>query len=391
MKERVRLSAFIYMVFAALLPLNQAFKLSDGLTINKITGLLIMVVCGLTVLYRSKGKLKIPQEVLPVILFAIWIFFTSAWSVGDLGLPINLLGSFLMLLSCLFIQFNQKEIFFIKAMLIVVYAAFSVYIVFIASENALRATFSSETGESDPNALALVLAAGLLVAVDFFFENKYKLLSLACIAFIGIAVLMTGSRTGIIAVFCYMIVNAKKKSKKTIRVFIVIAVLVFTILFLIDKGMINTETLDRLTLTSVKDSGGNGRWEIWKIYLKAFFDNPARMLFGYGTGTAHEITYMFSGRKVSSHNDYLLYATTLGLVGLTLFLTIIIRFIRKGIQSESAISVALLSILVVGCMGINYFEKKDAFNLLIMAWQFACIKNVTRLKTKEHATCEIDK
>jgi O-antigen ligase len=373
--EKVRFEALVYAVFAALLPLNQAVKLPGGTTINQVTGTVVLIVFALNYIMRNRGRLSISRELLPVYLFMGWNFLCSMWAIDGFSIPINLMASYLMLLMCLKREFNSKELSFIKWLIITVYVAFSLYIVFVASQNNVRAVLSSKTGEADPNSLAVTLSFAIILSLDMVFSEKKRLFPMACMLSVSIAVLFTGSRTGIIAVlvaaFYLTMKKTKYSRKKIISIFVIVFAMYITLQILIDQNIFNLRVLNRLTLSDITETGGNGRTEIWKIYLEAIFANPIRMLIGYGTGSYTAITYRFAFRQISPHNDYIGYAATLGLVGLFIFIALLVTFIKKGRKNNSSISVALIILLMVGCITIRYFEDKAALNMLILAWQLS--------------------
>lgn len=373
--EKVRFDALLYAIFAALLPLNQAVKLPGGTTINQVTGVIVLIVFGLNYIVRNRGRLTISREFMPVYLSMGWNFLCSMWSISGFSLPINLMASYLMLLMCFKRGFNSKELNVIKWLIITVYAAFSLYIVLVASQNSLRAVLFSKTGEADPNSLALTLSVAIILSLDTVLTDKKRLYPMICMLAVSMAVLFTGSRTGIIAALIaafYLTMQKTKHSRKhIITIFFIILALYVTLQILIDRNIFRLGILDRLTLSDITETGGNGRVEIWKIYLRAIFANPIRTLIGYGTGSYTDITYMYSYRRISPHNDYIGYAATLGVIGLCIFIALFVAFIKKGKKNDSGISVALIILLMVGCITIRYFEDKAAFNMLILAWQFA--------------------
>lgn len=376
--EKVRFEALLYAVFAALLPLNQAIKLPGGRTINQVSGIVLLVIYGLSYLMRNKAKIVVNRDLIPLYFFIVWNFLASMWSIAGFSLPINLMGSFLMLLLCLEKKFNSRELKFIERLILLVYTALSLFIIFSASQNSLRAVLSSSTGEADPNSIALALSVAFILALNRVLSGKSSIFIIVSMIAVALAMLCTGSRTGLVAVLAasfYLTMKKTKHSrKKIVGIFVIVLAMYATLQILIAQNIFNLRVLDRLTLSDVAETGGNGRIDIWKIYLEAIFDNPIRMLIGYGTGSFTSIAYMFAYRQVTPHNDYIGYAATLGLIGFAFFVALLVNFIKKGRETNSSMSIALIIILMIGCLTICYFEKKDASNMLILSWQFAALK-----------------
>jgi hypothetical protein len=377
MNKTVRLGAIAYAVFAALLPLNQAVKLSDGTTINQVTGSLVIVIVGLGLLLRMKGRFIIERDLLTVFLFPAWCIVAATWSIKGFSLPVNLVISFVLLFVALLREFTDKELDMIKSVMSISASIISLYIVFFASHSYLRAVLSSETGESDPNSLALTLAFPFVLMLHEALSGKKSLSNIGGLACVGLGILFTGSRTGLLAVLiasfylAFVKIETHKSRKITLRVFAIVLIIYVALQYVIANDILNLSLLERLTLSNVSETGGGGRIEIWSVYLKAIFNNPLRFLFGYGTGSYTSIAYSFGGISSTPHNDYIGYFATLGLIGFVLFIKLLWVFVKKARRSKSYCSTALLIVLMIGCLTIRFFEDKAAFNALIIAWQMA--------------------
>lgn len=391
-KERIRITAIAYAVFAALLPLNQVYKLSGGITINRVTGTIVLIVCAISVISRSHGTLFIEKELKPILLFIIWGIVTVLWSIDGTTFPLNFLLSFFMVLFAMLIRFNERELEFIKIALCISTVLIAVYMSFVAERTTLRAVLMSETGESDPNSLALQFSAAFIIVLDYLLKNKHRILCYAGLIILGLAILLTGSRTGmftgLVATLYLIIVESRKTMRRgrLVRLIVIIVVFYVGINYFIAHDFVNIGIFNRLKVSTIAETGANGRFDIWRIYIKAIFDDPLRMLFGYGLGTYESIAYRFSSTHVSPHNDYLGYAATLGIVGLIIVIEIFRRQIVKAWNSNSHLSVALVMITAIGCLSLGYFSNdKSALNNFILAWQLsncACLYGQQTVKNK---------
>lgn len=157
---------------------------------------------------------------------------------------------------------------------------------------------------NDPNEVALVIAAGAISLLIAFMRRKreplFRFFAAMAIVFCGLAVLMTKSRGGQVAM---------------LLVFFVYMVRRYKLLALIPAGLL---AIPVMLLGGRSDASADmstrERYEAWASGLGMFQSNP---IFGVGSGQFVEHHYL------TAHNSFVLTLAEMGFFGLVLFVSII--------------------------------------------------------------------
>jgi O-antigen ligase len=177
------------------------------------------------------------------------------------------------------------------------------------------------------------------------FKNLFLKIIAIIITFLGLYCLfLTGSRGGILSfvvgIIIYFILESKQISNKTILqnialFFALIIIIIISINFLPGdtKEGLRYNIFVRLEDSNIFSSYySSGRIDIWAKCIEVFLKHP---IFGTGWNTIYQSV------GSNSHNEYLFYLTTTGLVGFFLFIFIFYRLgktvftFRLNINSEN--------------------------------------------------------
>ncbi|HWH10008.1 MAG TPA: O-antigen ligase family protein [Solirubrobacteraceae bacterium] len=192
------------------------------------------------------------------------------------------------------------------------------------------------TGATDPNYLAATLVAALAMSggLALWRREAWVRLLLACAAPVLLyGLIATQSRGGLIAAATAILVatvllpTQRRKILAALIPIIALMALFFTV---------NPEAYNRL---SQQDSGGDGRTELWRIAWRIAEDHP---LIGVGVNNfvAREQAYVLRVGSLEHaqqlviddpkvvHNMYLQMLAETGIIGLTLFVTMIVALLR---------------------------------------------------------------
>jgi len=198
----------------------------------------------------------------------------------------------------------------------------------------------------DPNTLAAVLLPALGVCVFTVGAVNEPWLRTAAVAgafFLSFAVLLTGSRGGLVglAVFLAIILIVARSLRSRIML-----VLVGFVTVLIGFSMFGLLPESGERLTRFSERGGGGRIDIWRVALSIWRDHP---LLGIGAGNFRGLEAVYASRtldlpevrqivddRVVVHNTYLETFTELGGVGLLLFAVLVLGSLTVGVRSLRA-------------------------------------------------------
>lgn len=288
-----------------------------------------LVLLGVSVLLwgkRVRTFTKPPHFVIFATLFAIWIFVTGFFSVSGSWYSSTKL-SLVIAPLVLFSRFHLHGMEFMRKSLVVIAAFFSVYFMLLSlffpvdfiiiKETSDFAMETSPSFRSDMNpntASQIVLLIFTILFCGAFRTKKYWLSIFALFNFVSFMYL--GSRTGffaacIITVVYLFLVLKTSFIKKTILLLAIVAVF-----FSLISGSTRFDRAERLTIYSVQEDNGSGRFNTWRLlFLDAI---PNNLVKGIGVGKEN---YEYYGYKVDADDMYVDLLCQTGIVGFVLFLT----------------------------------------------------------------------
>jgi O-antigen ligase len=205
--------------------------------------------------------------------------------------------------------------------------------------------------------IAIPLGLVLVGAID---KDK-RLLYFTAIGLMGIAMILSGSRGGLVsllALVIFLIIVATENKSSTqiaLKVFLGI-VLVVVIIF--GANLISGETsLTRFAETSASKNISSDRTQIWRVTLDIIKNN---LPFGVGLGaygTAYTQFDVASGmeRVEQAHNDYLQVIADAGIIGLILGAFFLFQLFRTGWKNSKTHDRFKRGIIVgamAGCFGV---------------------------------------
>ncbi|HVE56115.1 MAG TPA: O-antigen ligase family protein [Pyrinomonadaceae bacterium] len=185
--------------------------------------------------------------------------------------------------------------------------------------------------------MAIAVPLGLLFAGAV--QRDKRLIYLTAIGLMGVALLLSGSRGGLVAVLAEVvfILILTNKSQGSGKLFIKIGLAVLLIGVIIGGAiMIGGESsLTRFAETAVSNDISTNRTHIWGITLQVIKNN---LPFGAGIGAfaaAYTPYDTMNGieRVEQAHNDYLQILADAGIVGLLLAGFFIYQLFRTGLQN----------------------------------------------------------
>lgn len=391
--EKIGFDAVIYGLYAVLIPFNMILNFT-GSTINKqvglVTGALLLLVC------LMKHRTEITADVLiPELLFMIFVFLTMFWSVGQGSTQAGLIT----LVSLMFLftagtvrMFNPNEMRVISILMIV---SCTIVPFMLVGNNAIsvsRGTLVSSAGTADQNSLAANMVFACCIAFDLLMKQntvKAKLPCIVAFSIILIGIITTGSRgstlTLILVLVYYMLkIMPELRKKKSFWVIVIVALVGILILFNYMQNNMSQTLLQRFSISALKEDQGSGRAILWKNFLEIAFNDPIRLLFGYGYGASSSIYKMVYSSARVPHNVYIQMIVEVGLIGLSLFGYMLYRFWRVIKQGNSILAKALFLVILLEFMTLGFFDNKGTWNALLLC----ILLSLNNASGYEYDTCE---
>ncbi len=188
-----------------------------------------------------------------------------------------------------------------------------------------------------------------------------RLLYITAIALMGIALLLSGSRGGLISllagIFFLIILTTKTKNYNQLALKIGLAVLLIATIIVGSVLIGGESSLSRFAETANSNDFSTNRTHIWSITLSVILRN---LPFGAGFG-AFGVAYTpfdsLNGlaRVEQAHNDYLEVLATAGIVGLIIGGFFLFRLFRTGLENSKTSNLFRRGVCVgafAGCFAI---------------------------------------
>ena len=368
--KRIRFIVILIGIYSALIPLENIWAASFGGSITKYIGLGIMGILCLYVCRVNNLKLYIgPTTIL--LIWSLYALISRIWAPFPKSNSYASILINMIVFTLLLIQYpvTKREMNFIKFAIVIVGVILSFIIlsgnqmVDVNNISGGRVTLTIGDLVADNNNLAASLCVPIICSFAFAYSKdvafKQKILFYSFFAIMVFALLMTGSRGGLLALVAGMSVFLLKANGGIkIRTVLLGAFLVLILSFVL-QNYLSAALSSRFTLQSILESGGTGRIEIWKRALNIFSNsNVFRMLFGYGFGAFPDVLSHFSGWFVASHNDFIGVLLDLGIFGLVLFLLLWRKMISHAYSNGKYTEFGILVAMLVSSMSMEMTIKK---------------------------------
>lgn len=255
----------------------------------------------------------------------------------------------------------------------------------VVSEVENRAVIKIFGYEEDQNQFCAYLIMSTLVCVKRLMERrKFYPIYIVILGLSFYAILKTGSRGGLLGILLGVAAYAAigiKSIKAKIAILIIGVLSVFIVIAFV-MPMLPEDVAERYSISSVEESGGSGRTEIWAFLLDYSFKDPMRLIRGSGVFSTYDIMYGAGFKNGVAHNSYVQVLNDEGLIGLILFVASLGVCIFRLIKKQPMFSCAMISILGFS-VSLSFYTFKPYLNIMMMcAMSFASSMPEDRLKAE---------
>lgn len=226
----------------------------------------------------------------------------------------------------------------------------------------------------DPNYLCAYFLFGIISCLQILFSKgklKKKIATLLEIAVYIYIIIGTGSRGGalgiIAAAFVFILFYQDiEKSHMNSIVKKIAAVLAVAIALSVAVSYISSDILGRFSLTELQKTKGTGRFDIWQSALNAYANSSIfRQFFGYGSGSAKAITYIFPFKwHLVFHNIFIENLLELGAIGLLLYIIFISSFLSTAIKIRNIFCISIMIGFIVLSLSVSISTFKPYWNIM---------------------------
>lgn len=242
---------------------------------------------------------------------------------------------------------------------------------------------------NDPNYFSVIQVSALAYIIrdkniKFIYRRVYILL-------IIVSVLISGSKTGLITLLCYLslrilehlFTTKKKISSIIISLVLILALLLVTIIApsfiqsLIKNITNKIPSFERAQyifsdLDVAISGGGSGRDQTWELAIKVIKLSP---IIGIGIGTYSDVSENFFGSGVLAHNTYLQLLAEWGLLIASVFFLYVLFILIKSNNSKKSnreLNLLLRDIIIIFLIGSLAISLNNARMFWLFWGQLIC-------------------
>ena len=380
-----KITYWLAVILIFIVPWEDSLSVSTLGSLARVMGLVVAVFWVATILLEGRFRNPHLFHVL-VLLFFLWNFVSLFWSL-DIESTIQRIKTYsqIFLLMLIFWEVFQKPDNLMAGLQAYIYGAY----VLIAStiynyiNGNVAVAYEGRYSATGVNAvdLTMILMMGLPIAMQLFFaagqENKGRILKLINLAYIPssiFAIILTGSRTSLIAIIPFGIYLFATQQIKFDRKILVFGILLISLLALLP--FIPQTVITRLGTVGASIEAGDlgGRGDLWREGIAAFAQHP---ILGVGGGA---INYAIGA---AVHNTFISVATETGLIGFVLFLFIlglVVYKVSRLPRKTSELWLAIFMTWAIGVLSLSWEFRKVTWIIL----SFAIIESCFEEQVLEH-------
>lgn len=373
------------------------YPLADMMTVSplRIVGLFVMGLAALDILLQRVIKLDGR-----IILVALWLAYgllTYFWTIDSSRFQSYYsiyMNNALMFLLLSMVSFTKQEATILKKAMVFGVGALLLYMTFVPgalaySDYQHRLTLKAGTEDLDQNYLAaLMLSAFGIVFYNLCNAKQKRIWRTLSVAFcLGIVyyTLLTGSRSGIIALLLIVLLTVNTSWKTRFLVGIPIIVILF-VAFPFVEQYIPEEITERFSLSALlgQETESGTRLVIWRRALLSLQGLEA--LVGYGAGASQTVVGNALGKgDAVVHNHYLAMFVEFGLIGFLLINIPIFMMLIKAKKNDKSVAVAFAGILVMAFF-LDVLTTKFFWSAMILLSVCCSARGNTNLKMENETT-----
>ncbi len=360
--QKIRLSAVYLAIVMALIPL---FNLKVG-----GRGLFLYLGVGIILTFISIGRYSIISGTrLVYFLFATYTLLTILWAPDVSNAEIiQCIKTVFFVISISYAIFKRCELNWFFSFQILMGIIIAVILCTTSSTMVVQGEWLTDTERSilviggvqiDPNYASILMIPAAAYSFKVFMQKaysvKYKFIAMLCLLAIIYALLRSGSRGGMIAIFACILFYYIRSKEKTSRKVLMLAISVsFVIMFIPYLMQLLPDSIaNRFTITKIISSSGAERTVLWRVLLENLLSNPLAFLFGHGYNAA--LDYL----GIASHNYFLDVLYNGGVVQFLILLIFYWKLFKTANKNKNAfVQSILFGYILMSCsvsVGNNMF------------------------------------
>ena len=375
-KGVTHLSTYGLVLFLFLTPFE--YPLADLMSISplRIVGLLAMGLALIDILMQKTVRLD--YRIIYVALWLIYGLITYLWAIDEIRWQSYYsiyLNNALMFVLFSMVSYTKHEAEVLKKSMVFGVGGLLLYLTFIPNAviySAYQNRLTLNAGEDglDQN----YLAALMLISFGIVFYNlcntkqkkMRKIISIIFCLAIAYYILLTGSRSGLIAVLLIVLLSINTSWKTRLSIGIPVLLIVLVVLPFVVQ-YIPEELLDRFSLKALtgQEAESGTRLLIWGQALTSL--KNLKWVFGYGVGASQSVigNILGMGKDMAIHNHYIASLVEVGFCGSILLTLPVIKMIKKTLKQDKSVATSFFGILLMAFF-IDVLTTKFFWSAMIL-------------------------
>ena len=364
-------------LFYTLLPFEYPLASLGVNSIIRYIGILSMGLSIIDIIINEKYKIRIDYRHKLLLCWLLLVFVSYLWSEGKQFFETYALiylrnALMFLLISCVkYTRYEEKIIrnsYVLGGVFLLLYMTFVPGAVTYSAWQK-RLTLAAGDTTLDQNYLAVLIAIPFaFVFYDFINNHSNNLIKrilmiifcFGCLYYI----IATGSRTGLLSITIMSLLSLKLNTKKNI-IGIIITIALLFIVFPVIYQLMPSNLLDRFTVEAFTGRTGESgaRLIIWKAAMNDVSFDPA-LIIGHGAGSAQVVVSKTTSHYSAIHNHYISQFIELGLVGITVIMTFMIKMLINVYVKRRDVAIAFLGIFIAAFF-IDVLTTKSFWAIII--------------------------
>ena len=356
-------------LYFLLLPTTTAVD-SGGNSFLKLATIPIAAYFCFTILF-SKRKMIFNVVHLLLCIYTLTTLITLFITYDDTSVS-SVTGYFLnvgVYLCLTVVRYNEKELSLLEYSQVLLLLILVCITLFSNGEIYDRTTLVIFGQKSDPNYFVGFFIFPISVTLKKIVQSKYRIIYAILLALGIYCVFLTGSRGGLLAVIVTIAAFALIYPQKGIRKLLLLLAGCSFVLFMwfLVLPFLPDNIIDRMTIQSVVETGGTGRWDIWKLMLNEVKSSQNKLILGRGFGDMNRIFLEGRWDPAVAHNQLIQVLYNQGIVGLTAFLCLTMGCFFRCVRKRRTVSVAIIGMMALS-VSLSFNQTTRTFwNLVAYA------------------------
>ena len=286
------------------------------------------------------------------LLLGLYTVSTLVTLFVDVSYTKTVMGYFLnaALYLCLtVVRYNKRELLWLEntqVLLLCILVALTLFSDGSAFDRTTLMIFGQKT---DPNYFVGFFIFPFSVTLQRIMQSKYRVAYMLLAILTIYCVFLSGSRGGLIAIVATVVAFALIYPPKIeTKLFLCLVGCVFVLLtWLVAAPFLPNSIIARMSVENVIETGGTGRWDIWKSMLAEIINSPDKLWFGRGFYGLHEIFLGGRWGVAVAHNQIIQVLYNQGVVGVISFMALAIGCLLHCIKKRTTVAVAVIGMLAL--------------------------------------------